>query len=251
MLTLTEHGKTLEIAIDRPPANALNPALVSALREAIGAAPAKGFLAISLTGKPGMFSAGLDVPELLELDEAGMTRFWEDFFALLKDIAMSPIPIAAGVTGHSPAGGAVMCLFADYRVMAEGSFAIGLNEVRVGLTIPPVIANALRRLVGTRHAEQMLVSGAMLNPEQALEVGLVDELKPMEDVAGRALAWCKQLVSLPQHAVAATRQLMRADLAALFDDPESMRIEAFVSFWFREETQAALHSMVAALKKRG
>src|SRR5579862_8233746 len=84
MLKKTEHGEVLELKLDRPPANALNHALVKELRAAIKAAPGKGAKAIVLSGSPGMYSGGLDVPELLGYDRATMARFWQDFFELLE-----------------------------------------------------------------------------------------------------------------------------------------------------------------------
>src|SRR5688572_31636158 len=117
-----------------------------------------------------MFSAGLDVPSLLALDRAGIVRFWGEFFGLVRAIARSPIPTVAAIGGHSPAGGAVLAIFCDYRVMARGSYRIGLNEVQVGLTVPEIIQAALRRLVGAYRAERLMVAGAMLESEDALRV---------------------------------------------------------------------------------
>ena len=104
MIKTIEHGEILEIRLDRPPVNALNHALVTQLRSAIERAPGTGARAVVLSGSPGMFSAGLDVPELLGYDRATMSRFWRDFFDMLRCIALSPIPVAAAITGHSQIG---------------------------------------------------------------------------------------------------------------------------------------------------
>ncbi|WP_174764243.1 enoyl-CoA hydratase/isomerase family protein, partial [Andreprevotia sp. IGB-42] len=134
MLQVIEHAEGIrELRIAAPPVNALNPALIRALREAILAAPAEGAQALVLSGAPGMFSAGLDVPALLALTAEQMPPVWADFFGIFGALACSPIPVVAAISGHSPAGGAVMAVFCDYRVMAEGAFCIGLNEVQVGL----------------------------------------------------------------------------------------------------------------------
>jgi enoyl-CoA hydratase/carnithine racemase len=122
------------------------------LRRAIVQAPEDGAAALVLSGSPGLFSAGLDIPVLLQLDRDAMRTFWHGFFGLCAALARSPIPVAAAVTGHSPAGGAVLALFCDYRVMARGEYRIGLNEVQVGLTVPDCIQAALRRLVGVAFA---------------------------------------------------------------------------------------------------
>ena len=135
---------------------------------------------------------------------------------LLRAIASSPVPIVAAITGHAPAGGTVLALFCDYRIMAQGDFRLGLNEVAVGIPLPPVILGGLRRLVGARAAERLGVSGALISPEQALAVGLVDEVAPAEQVVERARDWCMQMLALPHEAMTATRRLARADMVDLF-----------------------------------
>lgn len=119
MLERTEHGEILELRLARPPANALDAALIAALGEAIEGAPASGARALVLSGRR-MFSGGLDVPALLTLDRAGMEQTLRDFFRLMRALAASPIPTIAAITGHAPAGGAVLSIFCDARVMVRG-----------------------------------------------------------------------------------------------------------------------------------
>jgi Delta3-Delta2-enoyl-CoA isomerase len=245
----THPDDIIELRLDRAPVNALNPALVQGLDRAIEQAMNDGARALILSGRPGLFSAGLDVPELLTLDEQGMAAFWDDFFGLLARIARSPIPVVAALTGHSPAGGTVIALFADYRVQASGDFKLGLNEVQVGLVVPPVIHQALVRLIGNYRAERHLVAGRMIPVEEALKLGLVDELAPAEDVVAQAIDWCRTHLALPAHAMAATRMLCRADLAALFADPAALDIDSFVKGWFSDDAQATLQALVERLKK--
>ena len=115
MIITLDHGAVRELRLNRPPANALSPQLIVALREAVEGAPQDGVRALVLSGAPGMFSAGLDVPLLLTLDRAAMAGVWRDFYALLRALASSSIPIAAAITGHAPAGGTVLPLFCDWR----------------------------------------------------------------------------------------------------------------------------------------
>lgn len=244
-----DHG-ILELRLARPPVNALNPELIAALKRAIAQAPEEGAAALVLSGSPGLFSAGLDIPALLQLDRDAMRAFWKDFFGVCAVLARSPIPIVAAVTGHSPAGGAVLAIFCDYRVMARGEYRIGLNEVQVGLTVPDCIQAALRRLVGTYRAERLLVAGTMLDSEEALAAGFVDELTGIDQVATRAVAWLEPLLQLPRRAMHETRAMARADLAKLFDDPASLPVEAFLDGWFAPEAQATLHALVERLRSK-
>lgn len=250
MLNRIEHGEVLELQMDRPPVNALDGALIRALREAVEAAPDEGPRALVLSGSEGMFSAGLDVPALLQLDRETLIGVWDDFFGLMAALARSPTPVCAAITGHSPAGGAVLSIFCDYRIMADGEFQIGLNEVQVGLEVPEPIVRALGRLLGPYPAERLIVSGAMLTALEAREQGLVDELAPPEVVIQRAIDWCRNLLELPRGAMSGTRRIARADLAALFDEVDRQSLESFADAWFKEETQATMKALVERLKKK-
>src|SRR5271165_6259560 len=187
MILVTNHGTVREVRLNRPPANALNLEVMAALRQAVEDAPQDGIRALILSGTPGRFSGGLDVPMLLRLDRAAMAAVWRELYALLKALARSPIPIASAITGHAPAGGTVLPLFCDWRVAAQGDFRLGLNEVQVGIALPPIILSALRRQVGARQAERLAVTGVLISPQEALDIGLVDELVASERVVSRAL----------------------------------------------------------------
>jgi enoyl-CoA hydratase/carnithine racemase len=226
--------------------------LVQELKAAIESVPQQGAKALVLSGTAGMYSAGLDVPYLLGLDRAGMERFWQDFFAMLRSVALSPIPVAAAITGHSPAGGAVIDIFCDTRIAAQGKFKIGLNEVQVGLPVPRVILSGLIRLVGQRQAERLAVRGLLVSPDEALAAGLVDQVVAPEDVVPKAIEWCRELLKLPASAMHTTRKALRADYATLFDTQSTATKEEMTAVWFGAETQAALKALVAQLgaKKR-
>jgi len=247
VITTIEHGEVLELRLQRPPVNALDPDLVNALRAAVEAAPSQGARALVVSGTPGMFSGGLDVSTLLKLDRDAMLRFWDDFFLMLRSIAVSPIPIAAAITGHSPAGGAVISIFCDTRIAAQGKFKIGLNEVQVGLPVPRLILSAFTRLVGQRQAERLAVHGLLISPEEALEVGLVDQVVPAEEVIPRAIDWCRTGLALPQKALHATRASLRADYTRLFDSLAASTREEMVEVWFSEEAQRVLKALLEQL----
>lgn len=250
MLLTFDHGPVREVRLNRPPANALTLEVMSALRRAIETAPQAGCRALVLSGSPGRFSGGLDVPVLLGYDRATIGELWREFYALLKTLAASPIPIAAAITGHAPAGGTVLGLFCDVRIMAEGDFKIGLNEVQVGLVLPPVILAALRRLVGPHQAERLAVSGRLLSPQEALTVGLVDALAPTEQVVERTIDWCDTLLALPAEAMSATRCDARKDLVACFGPNIDAELQGVAESWWSPETQAALRALTDKLGKK-
>ena len=249
MLERKQHDEVSEIKINRPPVNALTLELIEALEEAVSEA-GRTARAIVLSGNPGMFSAGLDVPSLLALNKQDTERFVRSFFGLMETVARSPVPIASALTGHSPAGGTVIVLFSDYRVMSRGRYRMGLNEVQVGLIVPVPIQAALSRLIGAHRAERLVVAGQLISPEQAFEVGLVDQLEDdPEATVQAALDWCRKHVALPREAMLATRKIARADLTSVFDGFGDEDIRRFVAGWYDPHTQAGLRKLVERLGK--
>jgi 3,2-trans-enoyl-CoA isomerase len=255
MIDRVEHdGGVLELRLNRPPANALSPDLIDALHRAVEGAPAAGARAVVLSGRPGMFSAGLDVPTLLQLDRAAIGETWKGLYAALHALASSPIPVAAAITGHSPAGGAVLALYCDVRVMAQAApgekdFRIGLNEVQVGLPMPPVIFRALAQAVGNHRASLLAGGGLLVTSAEAHRLGFVDEILPTDQVVDRAVAWCRERLALPPGAHDFTRGLGRKRLLEVFDGADD-EIAGLVEGWFAAETQGAMRALVERLKKK-
>lgn len=240
-----ESGRIRELRLARPPVNALNTELLRKLVEGIGGAAKEA--AIVVTGQPGIFSAGLDVRGLLELEREAVVALFVELWRAQRAIAYSPVPVIFGLTGHCPAGGTVLAIHGDYRVMALGEFRMGLNEVQVGLLPGPPINAAFRRLVGG-HAAQLLTRGALFDPATALRVGLVDELCEVAQVTARALEVAREFCSLPREPMLRTRAQERHDLLELFGNPglATVKERAFAAtgadLWFVPATQARLRA---------
>lgn len=249
MLETHDHGAIRELRLARPPANALNRALVVALTDALTCAAADAdAVVVSASGR--MFCAGLDVPELMQLDRPAFTGLWQDFIGLMRAIATSPVPVVFAMQGHAVGGGLVLALFSDYRVMPAGPFKTGLNEVQVGLVAPSPPLHALVRLAGPHRAERMLVAGEVMTADAAHAAGVIDELAATPgDVLPAALAWCDAHLALPRHAMSLSRAMARADLHRIFERYRAQENESYVDLWFEEGTQAALRELVDRLRK--
>jgi len=250
LIDITRTGPIWQLQMARPPVNALNPALCLALADAVEQAVAEGAGGIVLAGGAKVFSAGLDVPYLLSLgdDQEALLQAWSAFFRAARALAASPIPVVAAMAGHAPAGGCVLALCCDYRIMANGPFRIGLNETQVGLVAPEGIQALLARVVGPHRAERLLVAGAMPEAEEALRIGLVDELTDIDEVNARAHAWLQALLDLPSMPMRETRAIARRDVVAALA-PERIDLERFVAQWRHPDTQAALRAMLARIGK--
>lgn len=256
LIQTIEHGPIRELRMARPPVNAFDDALMQALTGALRAAWSDGVAGVVISGNPKVFSAGMDVPHLLAhgQDRAALQASWDAFFDLCRTVAEAPVPVAAAITGHAPAGGCVLALCCDWRAMARSAdparpYAIGMNEVQVGLLVPDGFQQLMRRTVGQRRAELLVVSGAMVPAEEALRIGLVDALADdAEAVVAAALGWLRELLTRPRAPMLATRAIARADLRAALA-PGSLDMASFVRAWYAEDAQVALQAVAARLGK--
>jgi enoyl-CoA hydratase/carnithine racemase len=242
-----DDGRIRELRLARPPVNALNGELLRELLTGVQRA-GKEASAIVVTGQPGLFSAGLDVRGMLKLEREAITSLFIELWRLQYAFASCPVPVVFGLTGHSPAGGTVLAIYGDYRVMALGEFRLGLNEVQVGLIPGPPIHGAFTRLVGG-HGAQLLTRGVLVDPATALRVGLVDELCDVSQVQARALEVAREFCALPRDPMLKTRKLVRADLLAMFGKPgqELMAEREFgrmgAEMWFAPQAQEQLRKL--------
>ncbi|MDR1076941.1 MAG: enoyl-CoA hydratase/isomerase family protein [Xanthomonadaceae bacterium] len=255
LVQIIDHGPIRELKMSRPPVNAIDDQLSQDLITGVAQAVADGARGIVLSGTERVFSAGMDVPYLLSHgnDLAALSRSWNLFFDAARALAHSPVPVAVSMGGHSPAGGCVLALCCDYRVMARSAdparpYAIGLNEVQVGLPVPEGVQRLLRRTVGARTAERLLIGGGMVPTEQALKIGLIDELADGPEVTARAVAWLQSLLKLPSAPMLYTRAVGRADLLEALR-PEILQLEAAIDMWHSPDAQAGLHALATRLGK--
>ena len=124
--------KIAVLSMNRGRSNAINAEMVAELHQMVRNIENDDSIAgLILTGKDGFFSAGLDLIELYNYDEEAIKNFWINFLDLVTTLVSFKKPMIAAISGHSPAGGCVLALCCDYRIMAEGKFIIGLNEVPV------------------------------------------------------------------------------------------------------------------------
>lgn len=253
LIEVFNHGAIRELRLARPPVNALDSDLCRQLVHAIEQALTEEVHGLVLSGSERVFTGGMDVPYLLGHgdDRQALLGSWNAFFDAVRALAESRVPVVAALTGHAPAGGCVLALCCDYRVMARSSdsahpFAIGLNEVQVGLVPPEGIQRLLRRAVGAHRAGILLGTGALVPAEQALQIGLVDELADGDLVVPRAVAWLQGLLQLPRQPMLLTRAIARADLLEALH-PELIQLDRFVDAWYAADAQQALHALAARL----
>jgi len=241
----------MHILLDRGKSNALDTLMVNELINAIDEAednPAIEGLIIS--GKQDFFSAGLDLITLYEYDELEIEKFWDRFIFLIQKLTAFPKPSIAAVTGHSPAGGCVLALCCDYRIMVEGEYVIGLNEVPVGLVVPASIFNLYAFWLGKGVAYRSLLEGKLFKPSEALQVGLVDEVVPFERIQSTAVKKLKSLTQFDQQAWRKSKFNFRKGLLASLDKSSVDDVAEVLIQWWRPTTRSILETLIRNLTNK-
>jgi enoyl-CoA hydratase len=165
--------------------------------------------AVVLTGTGSVFSAGVDLRQLI----AGGREYVQEFVPLLGDMLFKtftfPKPLVAAVNGHAVAGGCLLACACDYRVMSEGEGRIGVPELSVGVPFPSVAMEILRLTLPNHRLQSLIYGGLTCAPSEALTNGFVDELAESGELLSRALAMANRLGSLPPASFRLTKRMIR------------------------------------------
>jgi len=187
---------------------------------------------------------------LYALNEADVKEFWIAFMKMTNTLVAFSKPFVAAITGHSPAGGCVLSICADYRVMAEGKFIIGLNEIPVGIVVPKSIFDLYAFWVGKRVAYQFLLEGKLVTPDIAQKIGLVDEVVPADKVLERAVEKMEDYTNFDPKTWAISKQNLRSDLLKDMQNQDIETVlEPMLKQWWSPRTRALLGGIVASLSK--
>jgi enoyl-CoA hydratase len=200
------------LRLDDGKANALSHAAIDALCSALDRAE-KEAGAVCLLGRAGRLCAGFDLSVMRSGPEA-MSRLVSAGAELCLRMAVHPLPIVVGCTGHALAAGALLLLSSDARIGARGDFKIGLNEVAIGMALPIFAYELARERLSKRHLLRATAQAELYNPDAAVDAGFLDLVCGPEELAPAALAEARRLAALPQPAFARTKQALRGELVA-------------------------------------
>ncbi len=240
------------IQMDREKANPMNYEFVAGLRIALkNLLEDDSIQGVIINGKENFFSAGLDLPELYEYDEKQFEKFWRNFMDLICDLVAFDKPLIASINGHAPAGGCIIAIGCDYRVMAEGNYKIGLNEIPIGIVVPRGIFDIYSFWIGRKTAYQYLMEGKLFSPEHAKEIGLVDEIVPADKVLEAAETKLKQYLKYEQNGWRITKRQLRQDQLKSISSISDFEMKTFLQQWWSQPVRTLLGQFVENLKKKG
>lgn len=232
--------------------NAINEDMIAALRKALSRLRqdegVRGVLLAS--AHPKMFCPGLDLRELVDFERARMARFMERFSDCLVDLYRFPKPLVAALSGHTVAGGCVIALTADRRILRPGAL-IGLAEVQVGVPLPLGPSLILRHGMRSPRIDEVALLGNNFSGEEAVELGLAQELGPERGFEEHCLERLAEYASRDAAALALTKQHLRGDIAERIETEERRSLAGFLDCWFSEHTRTRMRKIVERISGEG
>ena len=232
------------VSLARGKVNALNGAVVAELRGRLEELEGDSEVrAVVLTGRGRFFSFGFDVPEFLTFSKEEFTTYLAAFTGLYTYMFLYRKPVVAALNGHAVAGGCMLALACDGRVMAAGNAKISLNEITFGSSVFAGSTEMLRFWVGSAAATKVLYSGAMFSAEEARSLGLVEEVQPEGAVLDRARQVASDLASRSASAFTSMKFLLRRPVVEEMRRREQESIREFVEIWYSAATWANLREI--------
>lgn len=240
------------IRLAGPRGNAMSEALIldlsAALRTVGGEPSVKAVLLAS--AHPKLFCPGLDLVSLSVADRSELTTFMQHFSTVLTDLFALKKPVVAAVNGAAVAGGCLLALTADWRVVKRGA-PLGLNEVKVGVPLPWSAVMLLRAAVPAVSQTAVALLGRNFEGDAAVAAGLAHEVTDEEGFEALVAARLAEFAEKDAYAFGVTKGHLRGPAVASMREHEREFLGEFLDGWFSEGTQARIHKAVAALKSKG
>jgi enoyl-CoA hydratase len=200
----------MRIKLDDGKANAIERQFLTDLHEALDAAE-RDAGGVVIEGRDGRFCAGFDLRAIPAMDLETLQGFFLDFIRTMVRIFVFPRPVVCAIGGHAIAGGAILALTADRRIMADGAFQIGLREVAIGIPLPMFGCEFAQAVLPRSSLVGAVLCGELYTPQQAVGCGMVDRVVPPEELAEAALATARAMAAIPRDAFATTKGLLRRE----------------------------------------
>ena len=232
------------VRLARPPMNALDAAMQDQLRQVAEEATARADVrAVVLWGGEKVFAAGADIKEMQRMSYADMLERGPALQGAFDAVARIPKPVVAAVTGYALGGGCELALCADIRIAAENA-RFGQPEILLGLIPGAGGTQRLSRLVGPSRAKELIFTGRQVRADEALRIGLADQVVPAEEVYPTALAWAARLAAGPALALRAAKEAVDRGLETDLDTGLALERSLFAGLFATEDRDTGMRSFV-------
>lgn len=244
-----EHADRIAtVRIDRPRANAIELELVSEFESLFDSLVASGVRALVVTGIGKFFSAGLDLKSVPYYSAQQQRDLVARINLMIGKLYGCPVPVIAAVNGHALAAGLILAIACDYRVGPQGDYRFGLTEARVGIPFPAGPMAVLLGELSPAAARVITLTADQIGPKQALACGILDELRPADQVLGRALEVARDMATIPREAFGCIKRQLRERALKRIEEVVENASDPMLSQWLTPEAASA--SQATLSKKR-
>lgn len=232
------------IRLDRPPMNALNAEVQDGLFEAAQEAThRKDVRAIIVYGGENVFAAGADVKEMATWSYTDMLDRSTALQAAFTAVARIPKPTVAAITGYALGGGCELALACDRRIAGDNA-KIGQPEILLGVIPGAGGTQRLTRLVGPARAKDIIFTGRFVGAQEALKIGLIDQVVAPGDVYTAAVEWAAQFANGPAYALRAAKEAIDRGLETDLDTGLEIERQQFAALFATEDRTVGMESFV-------
>jgi enoyl-CoA hydratase len=243
MIEREVRGRVAVLRLAHGKASALDLELLRALDAAFAREERAPERAVVLTGTGSIFSAGVDLYQLVEGGRAYLAEFLPALDAAFLRLLAFEKPLVAAVNGHAIAGGYVMACAADRRILARGKATYGAPELAVGVPFPPSALELVRLGTPTGALREIALESRVFGAEDCLARGLVDELVEPAALLDRAVACAEELAGPPAIAFAITKRLLRRPATERLER-DGFRGPELLDAWASDEVLGAIRAYV-------
>ena len=201
------------LTVDRPPANAMDLALLDEIVAAVQPLAADPPRALVLAGRDGCFSAGADLKAVPGYGPSQQREMVELINAMALGVYELEFPVVGAITGHAIAGGLVLALCTDIRI-ASGAGRYGLTEVKVGVPYPQAALGVVHAELSPQAVRVLALGSELTDGRECERLGLFDEVLDADEVIARSLHVAARLAALPPEVYARTKRDLRAPVLA-------------------------------------
>jgi enoyl-CoA hydratase/carnithine racemase len=232
------------IRIARPPMNALNIEVQEGLRAAAAeASERRDVSAVIVYGGEKVFAAGADIKEMQAMSYTDMVERSGALQSAFTAVARIPKPTVAAVTGYALGGGCELALACDFRVVGDNA-RLGQPEILLGLIPGAGGTQRLARLVGPARAKELIFSGRFVAADEALRIGLVDEVVDAADVLAAARRRLAPYVGGPAYALRAAKEAVDRGLEVDLDTGLEIERMQFAGLFATRDREIGVASFV-------
>lgn len=252
MLITTLKNNIAIVQLNNGKVNAISHQLVKELKEIfLSLAENPSVNGVILTGHTGAFSAGLDVVEQAQMNEGQTHAFWVDYYGALQAMVRYPKPFVCAITGFAPAGGTILTLCADYRIMAEEpKHVIGMHEFKLSMIVPELMMDLWCYTLGEQKAFQALQNAKLFSAQEALEENIVQAIAPADQVLALAKKHLEKCLQVYGPVYIESKRLARKQLLALVDRDLDQMASEFVASGKDPELKKRVQAFAAQLKQK-